>query len=254
MDAYKSSERLLSERLFHDQQAATRAAALRPDDYRFDDASYLNHESWIASAFASLGDVAGKRVLDLGCGHGMASVVLARHGADVTACDLSLGYVREARTRADANGVRARFLVCDGERLPFADGSFERIWGHAILHHLDLHRAAAELDRVLVPGGIGVFCEPWGGNRWLSWARQAFPYPGKHRTIDETPLCAEDLKLLSGVFPALYVSGHQLLSMVGRILRQPRLVSGLARCDAFVLRQWPSWQRYCRYVTICIRK
>src|SRR2546423_1129915 len=111
MNAFKSSERLHSERLFHDQQAAERAAALRPNDYRFDDANYLNHESWIAPAFALFGDVAGKRVLDLGCGHGMASVVLARQGADVTACDLSLGYVREARARAAANGVRVRFLV-----------------------------------------------------------------------------------------------------------------------------------------------
>src|ERR1019366_1174497 len=125
MDAFKSSERLHSERLFHDQQAAGRAAVLRPDDYRFDDAAYLGHESWIASAFALLGDVAGRRMLDLGCGHGMASVVLARRGADVTACDLSLGYAREARARTDANGVRARLLVCDGERLPFADGAFE---------------------------------------------------------------------------------------------------------------------------------
>src|SRR2546423_1303681 len=83
------------------QQAAQRARALRPRDYIFADETYLNHESWIAPAFDLLGDVDGKRVLDLGCGHGMASVVLARRGARVVACDLSLGYVREAHTRAD---------------------------------------------------------------------------------------------------------------------------------------------------------
>lgn len=254
MDAFKSSERLQSERLFHDQQAAQRAAGLRPDDYRFADADYLGHESWIAPAFSLLGNVAGQRVLDLGCGHGMASVVLARRGADVTACDLSLGYVSEARTRADANGVRARHLVCDGERLPFADGMFDRIWGHAILHHLDIQRVAVELERVLAPGGIGVFCEPWGGNRWLSWARQVLPYPGKHRTIDEAPLGDHDLKELRRVFPRLQVRGHQLLAMVGRVLRRQRVVSGLAWCDEWVLRQWPHWQRYCRYVTIRVQK
>src|SRR5216684_3523008 len=129
--------RLENERRLHDQQAAERARALRPHDYQFTDDSYLHHESWIAPAFALLGDVRGLRVLDLGCGHGMASVVLARRGANVIACDLSLGYLREARARADANGVHARLLVCNGERLPFADGSFERIWGNAILHHLD---------------------------------------------------------------------------------------------------------------------
>lgn len=246
--------RLQNERAFHDRQAAARARALQPLDYRFDDDTYLHHESWIAPAFDLLGDVHGKRVLDLGCGHGMASIVLARRGAIVTACDLSLGYVREARARAEANGVATRVLVCDGDRLPFADGAFERIWGNAILHHLDLRRAARELNRVLAPGGSAVFCEPWGENRWLTWARQTLPYPQKQRTADETPLGPHDLQLLGRVFPRLRVRGYQLLSMLGRVVRQKQLVSGLAWCDAILLRRLPSWQRYCRYVVVSVEK
>jgi SAM-dependent methyltransferase len=246
--------RLHSERLFHDRQAMERATSLRPADYRFDDDSYLQHESWIAPALAKLGDVHGKRVLDLGCGHGMAAVVLARRGADVVACDLSLGYVREARARADANGVQARLLVCNGERLPFADGFFERIWGNAILHHLDLRLAASELRRVLAPGGVGVFCEPWGENRWLNWARHAMPYPEKQRTSDEAPLCRRDLQQLRAVFPQMHVRGYQLLSMLGRVLKQRHVRSGLAWCDDVLLRQLPGWQRYCRYVVVSVAK
>jgi SAM-dependent methyltransferase len=247
-------ERLHSERLFHDQQALERARALRPQDYRFSDESYLQHESWIAPAFDLLGGVRGLRVLDLGCGHGMASVVLTRRGADVVACDLSLGYVREARARADANRVAVPLLVCNGERLPFADGFFDRIWGNAILHHLDLCRAARELERVLAPGGIGVFCEPWGGNRWLNWARQGLPYPAKQRTADEAPLCRRDLKQLRAVFPRLRVRGYQLLSMLGRLFKQGHLQSGLAWCDDVLLGQLPGWQRYCRYVVVSVGK
>ncbi len=250
----RMSLRLLHERQFHDHQAAARARDLRASDYAFTDDSYLGHESWIAAAFAALGDVRGQRVLDLGCGHGMASVVLARRGGLVTACDLSLGYVREADTRAEANGVTPRFVVCDGNRLPFADRSFERIWGNAILHHLDLNVAAAELRRVLIPGGIGVFCEPWAGNRWLSLARSVLPYPGKHRTADESPLAHRDLHRLRAVFPSLTVRGHQLLSMLGRVVRHHRLVTSLAWCDEMLLRRLPRWQRYCRYVVVVVRK
>ncbi len=246
--------RLASERRFHDEQASARARALRPPDYRFADESYLTHESWIAPAFDALGDVRNRHVLDLGCGHGMASVVLARRGAMVTGCDLSLGYVREARMRADANRVPARFLVCDGERLPFADGAFDRIWGNAILHHLDLRIAATELYRVLAPGGIAVFCEPWAGNRWLNWARAGLPYPGKQRTVDESPLRPRDLDQLRAAFPRLHVRGYQLLSMFGRVCKRPRLVSALAWCDDFLLNRLPGWQRYCRYVVITIHK
>jgi SAM-dependent methyltransferase len=246
--------RLSNERLFHDRQASERARDLRPHQYAFVDEWYLRHESWIAPAFDALGDVRNKRVLDLGCGHGMASIVLARRGAVVTGCDLSLGYVREGNTRAEANRALARFVVCNGERLPFANGSFERIWGNAILHHLDLRRAAAEIHRVLAPGGIAVFCEPWGGNRWLNWARQGLPYPEKRRTADEAPLGQTDLDILRSVFPLLHVRGFQLLSMLSRVVRQPALVSGLSWCDDLMLKRWPTWQRYCRYVVITFCK
>lgn len=247
-------ERLRSEREFHDRQASQRAESLQPGEYRFSDDAYLRHESWIAPAFAALGDVAGLRVLDLGCGHGMASVVLARRGARVTACDLSPGYVREACARATANDVSTHLLVCNGERLPFADGAFDRIWGNAVLHHLDLSRAAAELYRVLAPRGRAVFCEPWAGNRWLNWARRRLPYPGKHRTADEHPLDQRDLACLGEVFPNLQVRGYQLLAMLGRVVKQDQFVSGLAWCDAELLRRFPHWQRYCRYVVVELRK
>jgi SAM-dependent methyltransferase len=242
------SQRLQSERDFHDRQAADRARSIR--DYRFNDADYLNHESWIAPAMDALGDIHGQRLLDLGCGHGMASVVFARRGALVTACDLSLGYVREAATRAAANDVVIHTVVCNGECLPFADASFDRIWGNAILHHFDLRIAAMELRRVLAPDGIAVFCEPWAGNRLLNWARQRLLYPGKSRTADETPLRRCDVDQLRRAFPSLQTQGYQLLSMAGRVVKQPRLNASLAWCDRLVLTKWPHWQRYCRYVVV----
>lgn len=248
------TERLQSERHFHDAQASARASGLRPHDYQFDDADYLHHESWISPAFAALGDVRGLNVLDLGCGHGMASVVLARRGGLVTGCDLSPGYVREAQRRADANNVAARFVVCAGERLPFADGAFHRIWGNAILHHLDLRIAATEIQRVLAPGGVAVFCEPWAGNRWLNWARRRLPYPGKQHTADEMPLRPCDLAELRAAFPSLCVQGHQLISMARRVIKNPRLSAGLAWCDEVLLDRLPHWQRYCRYVVLVLRK
>src|SRR5438874_4612936 len=157
------TDRRTTEQEFHDRQAADRAGSFRAGraDLRFNDADYLDHETWVRPAFAKLGDLRGKRVLDYGCGHGMAAVVLARAGAAVTAFDLSPGYVTEAREGATANGVTVECVVADGEDLPFPDGTFDAVWGSAILHHLDLSRAGRELSRVLKPGGVAVFCEPW---------------------------------------------------------------------------------------------
>src|SRR5260370_39372689 len=144
------TDRLASEQVFQDRQAVGRA--LRFTDraaLRFSDDSYLNHETWVRPAFARLGPLAGRSVLDFGCGHGMAAVVLARHGARVTAFDLSPGYLAEARQRAEANGVRVAFVRANGECLPFADHAFDRVWGNAVLHHLQPRAAARELYRVL---------------------------------------------------------------------------------------------------------
>jgi SAM-dependent methyltransferase len=249
-----AKDRLSAEQIFHDRQAQGRAPSFhRADALWFSDDMYLDHETWIRPALARLGEVAGLPVLDYGCGHGMAAVVLARRGACVTAFDLSPGYLAEARQRASANEVRIEFLQADAERLPFAAGSFARVWGNAILHHLDLRLAACELYRVLQPGGIAVFCEPWGENPLLSWARQRLPYPGKERTPDEQPLHLHDVRVLREVFPALEVEGYQLLSMARRVLRPGRIVSGLEWCDGRLLRLAPSLTRFCRYVVLTMR-
>jgi SAM-dependent methyltransferase len=250
-----AKDRLTAEQIFHDRQAQKRAPSFAGDEtLRFGDDGYLDHETWIRPAMDRLGDVAGLPVLDYGCGHGMAAVVLARRGARVTAFDLSHGYLAEARRRAAANAVRIEFVQAGAERLPFADGSFARVWGNAILHHLNMRLAARELHRVLQPGGVAVFCEPWGENPLLAWARRRLPYPGKERTPEEQPLRRRHIRVLREVFPSLEFEGFQLLSMARRVLRSGRIVSGLEWCDARLLRVAPSLSRFCRYVVLTLRR
>jgi len=248
-------DRLVAEQTFHDQQALHRAVTfdLRPELLQVDDEAYLRHESWIRYAFKVLGDIHGLPILDLGCGHAMAAVVLARRGALVTALDLSAAYLSEARRRAGANSVHLNLLQANGERLPFADSSFDRVWGHAILHHLDLAIAAPELRRVLRPGGIAAFCEPWGENPLLNAARRWLPYRGKGRTPDEQPLRRRDIDKLRQVFSKVEVSGFQLFGMLGRAMPVGRLRCPLESWDHLLLRQLPVLKRLCRYVVIEVR-
>ncbi|HJZ91199.1 MAG TPA: class I SAM-dependent methyltransferase [Gemmataceae bacterium] len=248
-----TGQRLLAERVFHDRQAARRAA--RRPDLVFRDATYLDHEPWIRPAFQRLGDVAGKAVLDCGCGHGMAAVVLARRGAAVTGIDLSVGYLEEARRRAIANEVDAEFIQADAESLPFASQSFDAVWGSAILHHLDLRRAGPELHRILRPGGVAVCCEPWGGNPLLEFARRRLPYAGKHRTPDERPVRMADLATLKEYFSSIDVRGYQLLGAARRLFRRESRTGGwLDRVDARLLSRWPAMESWCRYVVLTLRR
>lgn len=250
------TDRLISEQQFHDRQAAGRAkhyACVR-SELIFQDDDYLDHETWIRPAVQKLGNLHSKDILDFGCGHGMASTVFARNGANVTAFDLSPGYVKEAKARAEANGVNVEFCVADGERLPFADESFDTIWGCAILHHLDLVVAGRELQRVLKPGGVAVFCEPWGGNPILRFARNHLPYPGKHRTPDEEPLTPKMLESLRQVFPDLEVEPHQFFGMVGRVWRNRLLCRVLKSLDQMVFQFIPMTRSWCRYVVVELNK
>jgi ubiquinone/menaquinone biosynthesis C-methylase UbiE len=247
-----ATDRLRRERDFHDRQARDRACTFSREPQRlcFCDADYLDHETWVRPAFAKLGDVCGKHVLDWGCGHGMAAVVLARRGAAVTACDLSAGYIDEARARARANGVAVRCLAADAQRLPFAERSFDAVWGHAILHHLDVPLAARELRRVLRPGGVAVLCEPWGGNPLLRFARQLLP----GHTPDEGSLRPVHRRQLKAVFGRVEVEGYQLLAMLKGAAPRFGLRAALLRHDERLLGRWPRLQRYCRYVVITLRR
>lgn len=245
-------DRLTSERRFHDCQARQRSAffAEHPDRLPFDDADYLDHESWIRPAFAALGDVRQRDVLDLGCGHGMAAVVLARRGARVTALDLSAGYLAEAEARAAANEVALALVLANGAELPFADSSFDRVWGHAILHHLERVKAAREIRRVLRPTGVAVLCEPWGGNPLLNWARSSL----RRHTPDERPLERRDVQLLRRTFAHVEVQGYQFMSMARRALGAGWVVDGLEYCDHQLLDRLPGLQQFCRYVVLTLRR
>lgn len=249
-----ATPRLQAEFAFHELQTQQRAAfhAIHPDALVVDDDWYLGHETWIRPAMGMLGDVTGLSVLDYGCGHGMASIVLARRGARVTAFDLSPGYVQETQNRAHANGVADQIhaIPAAAERLPFPDASFDRIWGNAVLHHVQLPMALPEIARVLKPRGRAVFCEPWGGNPLLAFGRKWLPYPGKERSPDEQPLLPRDLAVIRRRFPNVVVRPCQLLSMVRRLTGRCRLADVLHRMDGRLLDLLPEFGHFCRYVML----
>lgn len=106
-----------------------------------------------------LGKLAGKRVLELGCGGGQCSVAFALRGARVTGIDFADGQLAFARTLAAENGVEAEFLQHDVKDLsPFADASLDIVFSAFTLMYLDDRpQVFREVRRVLKPGGIFAF-------------------------------------------------------------------------------------------------
>jgi ubiquinone/menaquinone biosynthesis C-methylase UbiE len=97
---------------------------------------------------------AGERVLDVAAGNGNASLAAARRFADVTSTDYVPDLLEQGRRRAEAEGLPVAFQAADAERLPFADGSFDvALSTFGVMFAPDQERAAAELVRVIRPGG-----------------------------------------------------------------------------------------------------
>ena len=96
-----------------------------------------------------LGDVSGKRILDLGTGTGRAAMALAKRGALVTGIDASSEMLGVARTRSRDAGLAIDFAEGDAHALAFADASFESAVCLRLLMHVpDWRRALSELCRV----------------------------------------------------------------------------------------------------------
>lgn len=104
------------------------------------------------AALALAGDVAGRRILDAGCGSGPLFAALREEGAVVTGIDQSPAMLELARQRL---GEDADLRVADlADPLPFADGEFDDVVASLVLHYLrDWDPVLAEVRRVLKPGG-----------------------------------------------------------------------------------------------------
>ena len=102
-----------------------------------------------------LGPGRGKRALDLGCGEGRHTLLLARLGYSVTAMDLEPKALARARAACRAAGVKASFRVGDALRLP-PGGAWDVVVDYGVFHHIvtrDWGRYRRSVAGALRPGG-----------------------------------------------------------------------------------------------------
>lgn len=117
----------------------------------------------VESMISRIGDLSGKRVVDLGSGYGGAARVVASKGAQVACLNLSkVENERNRKLNAEA-GLADQIDVIDGsyDAMPFEPATFDVAWSQdAILHAPDRFAVLDEVARVLKPGGLFVFHDP----------------------------------------------------------------------------------------------
>jgi SAM-dependent methyltransferase len=178
-----------------------------------------------------LGEVGGRRVLEVGCGSAPCSRWLATQGADPVALDLSRGMLRHAAALGTSTGIAVPLVQAGAEHLPFADGSFDLACSAfgAVPFVAEPDRVMREVARVLRPGGRWVFAV----NHPMRWMFSDDPGPDglvvRQSYFDRSPYVETDA---SGT--PTYVEHHRTL---GDRIRDV-VAAGLA-LDDVVEPEWP---------------
>lgn len=165
--------------------------------------SWLN-DTFLSAAVAHFGDVAGKNILDLGCGSGETSVWLAARGANVIAIDISeVAIDRLSRLCLESGIQNVRPVVCSAFEIDTV-GPIDFVFGIDILHHLEpFDQFVCILDRCLNPGGKAYFRENNGSLKVLMWARDhlvgRFGIPKAGDDV-EHPLTPQEVLILRSRF------------------------------------------------------
>lgn len=189
-----AEERFAAEEHFHDQWAsAEQVAAI---DVR------LRNEACTAPEMRYIrqvvGSLAGKSLLDVGCGLGEASVYFALEGADVMATDISQRMLDATVALADRYGVRLRVHKTAAERFELPAGQqFDVIYAGNLFHHVDIGPTLQNLLRFLKPSGMLVSWDPVAYNPLINLYRRMAT---DVRTKDEHPLRLRDLAIFGHHF------------------------------------------------------
>ncbi len=178
-----------------------------------------------------LGEVAGRRVLEIGCGAGQCGRWLVARGATVVGFDLSIRQLRHATGINRRTGVVLPVVNADARRLPFAAGAFDLACSSygALPFVADIGAVMGEVARVLRPGGRFAFSV----SHPIRWS--FLDDPGKeglyavHSYFDRRPYVEED-----GRGRATYAEHHRTLGDWVRAIR----AAGLT-LDDLVEPEWP---------------
>jgi SAM-dependent methyltransferase len=208
-------------------------------------------EPLIRRGLEESGDLAGKRVLEVGCGDGGLACLLASCGAEVFATDLLQSRLRRGRELAAELGLgsRVRFFRANAGELPLRPARFDLVLTRSVLVILDRAQVVPRLARVLVPGsGVAVFIENMENHPALRlWRRATGTKWGPFSYLSD----AEITRFRSSFARVDAHYSGLLLPAVGPLGRLQGVLAPLvAGVDAGLLRAFPRLARYAWLVVL----
>ncbi|MBF0146475.1 MAG: class I SAM-dependent methyltransferase [Magnetococcales bacterium] len=196
---YDQAERNDRERAFHDDWSEVIDPATVLVDETFS-ACTSPEPQWI---WRRMGDVRGKRLLELGSGAGEGAVFFAKQGASVVATDISPKMLELVKNVARHHGVSVETQTCSADDLSVLPAaSFDFVYAANLLHHVDIEQCLDQVKRVLKPGGMAAFWDPVAHNPVINIYRRM---ASGVRTIDEHPIRYSQFGWFRARFPRVEV-------------------------------------------------
>ncbi len=204
-----------------------------------------------ARAFERLGnEVAGARILEIGCGGHGQSALFGQMGARPVAADRYFKLVRNTLTRCEGGCQGCQAMA---EALPFAEASFDMVFSRSVLVMVDRAPALRECRRVLKDGGALVAMENLAYHplAYLDRVR-------KRRDFINNCLTPHDLDEMASLFTSIefypyWLVAPALAPVEGRRLFEP-LFGASARLDRWLLRRFAGLGRFAWLALIIARK
>ena len=204
-----------------------------------------------------LGNVAGKEILELGCGNGVFSVYMAKKGARVTAVDISQNSIQNTINLANNNKVGHLIdaYQINALELEKLDKKFDLVVGRFILHHIEpFENFSFVLSALLKKGARGIFIENNSRNPILMLARNnligKFGIP-KYGDEEEHPFEPREIELLKqnvGVVNQYYPDFVFFSKLNVYIFKKnPRfqlILNMFEKLDDFIKNHFPSFNQY----------
>ena len=217
----ETESRYRSEALFFDEQALRKQGSVSAiptvtlERYRDNCRKRFSKEFRLSL----VGDFAGKRILDVGCGEGGNSILLGKLGAEVVGLDVSQKAIELANLKAHVNNLdgRVSFLCSPFENAEFPESYFDIVWCDNVLHHLlpVLGDVVARLCHITKENGQIICSEPINLNSTLRRIRFLVPVHTEV-TPGERPLERDELRLIESHFASIH---RKYYSLFGRLAR-----------------------------------
>jgi SAM-dependent methyltransferase len=211
-------------------------------DWRLFPKEYVYH--WLTTE-----GIAGRRVLDVGCGTGEISTQIALLGAHVVGIDVDAALIEISRRRAELDGLSERcdFFLGDLPALSPVLGGFDYVVCYAVLHHFDFRSQFAQLMSCLSPTGTIFIVEPVAFSPLLQRLRDSTSVP-KDLDPGERQLNRDDIRFILDRVALREIRFNYLSGRLARIF--PGRDRSLAILDRWILKIFPWMRRFAGQIVI----